>query len=412
MKKLPKIFKIICLFMVSIAVFAFFSVGCSKNKSNEQPNPPSEGQQAPDNGETSDDENDEIPSLPSNATSYETWQHKYLYEFYNGSYIDYINELETDDNISSATKKALCSVVELKTSGSTGGSGIIFDIDKNNNVFIITNYHVVYNYETFTANLYGSNEKFSLQFIGGSATYDIAVLYGENVKVLESQNAKAATFNLDSVEINSVCLALGNTNLKGIKTTKGKITTPSENYTAKVAGYETKHRFICHSAYITNGNSGGGLFNENGDFIGITNGGLSSDKSVKLAIPASIIYSSAKNIIANCFNSDNKKIIECSLGLSLTSIELVEPNEKIVKINSLDSTLWTSLQVNDQLVSFKITTDSETITKTVSNEYDLSDYKMLLIPNSNIELTLMREGVSENIVVKLYYNNFKNNTIN
>lgn len=389
--------------MVFIAVFAFFSVGCSNNIPPN--NPPTQQEETPKNEPTDNDkeqtDDNENPTQPTNLTSYEIWENKCKDKSYNGSYLEYINGLETDDDVSTATKNALSSVLEIKTSNTTGGSGVIFDIDKNNNIFVITNYHLAYNYDTFTANFYNSRTTFSLEFIGGSATYDIAVLYGKEINIFEMNNAKPATFNLNSVENSSTCLALGNTELKGIKATKGEITNPSKYYDAEVATYETKHRFICHTASITNGNSGGGLFNSNGEFIGITNGGL-KDSSTKLAIPASIVYSTTKNIIANCFEKENKQVIECSLGIKLF-LNLSETDNLLIKIDNVSSEIWPDLQTGDQLLFFKITTPDETLIKTVTNLFDLDDYKMLLVENSTIELTLKRNGVNENIIVSATY---------
>lgn len=409
MKKILRKIRNLSVFVVLIAFFAFFSVGCSNNTNNNSPddsppaveNPKNDPQNNNPAAETKkDDQNDDDESSQTIPSSYEDWLKNCSNPLYKDSYIDYIYKLETDDEISTATKNALASVLEIKTSSTTGGSGVIFDIDKNYNVFVITNYHVIYGNDTFTANFYNSNETFSLEFIGGSATYDIAVLYGKNIELLKTKNAKSVTFNLDFVENSSICLALGNTKLKGIKATKGEITSKSEFISAKVAGLELEHRFICHSAEITNGNSGGGLFNTNGEFIGITNGGLKND-STKLAIPASIVYSTTKNIIANCFEKENNQVIECSLGLVLSS--LVGQDNPVYKISTFNIDIWPNLQIGDQLLSFKITTPDETITKTVTNLFDLDDYKMLLVENSTIELTIKRDGVAENIKVSATY---------
>lgn len=398
MEKILKKLRKIPVFIVLIAIFAFFSVGCS----SENDNPPADSPNV---------DNDS----PTETTSYEDWEQKCLDSSYTDSYIDYIYTLATDDEISSATKKSLSSVLEIKTSSSTGGSGVIFDIDEENNVFVITNYHVVYNknisapYSSFTAKLYGSSETFSLEFIGGSATYDIAVLYGTNVELLETKNTKPAIFNLNSVENSSTCLALGNADLKGIKATKGKVTNLSEYYTAEVAGLELEHRFICHDTKIVKGNSGGGLFNTSGELVGITNGAL-KESSTKLAIPASIVYAATKNIIANCFEKENNQIIEYSLGFKLFS-NITENDNVLIKIDNINSEIWPDLQAGDQLLSFKITTPDETIIKTVTNLFDLDDYKMLLVENSTIELTLKRDGVTENIIASANYSQLPNDII-
>lgn len=426
MKKSLKILKNICLFIVSIAVFAFFSVGCSISSIEKNPAlPPQEESQQPtneppqsDDNQISNDKSDESSTLPVNSTSYEIWQYKNLSKLYNGSYIDYINEFNVDDEIATATTTTLSSILELRTNKNTGGAGIIFDIDENNNAFIITNYHVVYDktkdneicknnnilpiYDLITAKFYDSNEKFSLEFIGGSSTYDIAVLYAKNVELLETKNAKPATFNLKNIEINSTCLAIGNPNLEGTKVTKGKIVNFNEKYKMTVAKNTTEIRLIYHNANIEHGNSGGGLFNSSGELIGITNG-AADNETKKLAIPASVVYSATKNIIANCFEKENTSIIECSLGLTFSSKTEISTNQTKIIVKTFNSEIWTNIQAGDQLISFEITTPDETILVNVTYDYEINDYKILLTSGSTIKMTLKRDGQTENIETSATY---------
>ena len=79
------------------------------------------------------------------------------------------------------------------------GSGVIYQMDQSSgSAFIITNYHVVYDSDSDTANgisdniniyLYGSEvteRAIPATYVGGSLYYDIAVLYVENSNILKT----------------------------------------------------------------------------------------------------------------------------------------------------------------------------------------------------------------------------------
>lgn len=359
-------------------------------------------------------------------SSFDLWQQAKANGEFSGTYLEFIEKYFTgSEDCTIATNKALLSVVEVKSGVSAGGSGVIFEIDADNNAFILTNYHVAYGHTNFSIKLYGIEETFNATFVGGSATYDIAVLYAENCEILQTAHAQAVKINQETPSVGSTCIAVGNTNLEGLNVTRGCISKDSEFYNVTVAGTTTKHRLLCHTAFITGGNSGGGFFNSSGELIGITNGGLKStattdNSSSKLAIPASIVYGVAKNIIATCFNTSKSLISVCDLGLEFSSISTRELNSE-TGLAELKQTLYISnikenctfadsVSLNDKLVSFKISNSEETFTKIITRDFDLDDYIMMLVPGTKIELTFSRENES-NFTVEAFYENLNPTTI-
>lgn len=353
----------------------------------------------------------------ANESSYEMWQNAKQSGEFSGTYLEFLEKYFVGyEDCTTATNQALSSVVEIKSAVSSGGSGVIFSIDSDFNAFIITNYHVAYGHTNFTVKLYGSDETFGASFVGGSSTYDIAVLYAETSNVLKTNNAKAAIFNLNTPKVGSTCIAVGNTNLEGINVTRGCISKDSENYSVTVAGSTMQHRLLSHTAFITNGNSGGGLFNTNGELIGVTNGGLKStstvdNSSVKLAIPASIVYTTAKNIIATCFGKETSKISVCNLGLEFSSTSNWQENVE-TGLSEIMQTLTISsisencvfkdrLSAGDKLISFKIKNGTEEISKIITRDFDLDDYIIILTSGYSIELTFSRND--EPIVVSAQF---------
>lgn len=352
-------------------------------------------------------------------TSYEMWEKAKQEGTFTGTYLAFLETYFLYDDASYSANKALSSIVEIST-GSTTGSGVIYSIDSDNNAFIITNYHVVAGSSSCTAKLYGTNEsdKFTAKVIGGSGTYDLAVLYAENCTILETANATAATFNLTTPLTGSTCIAIGNTGGKGTSVTKGCIRkdTCSLSYTA--GSVTASRRLLAHDAYMMKGNSGGGLFSLYGDLIGITNCGEefsngTDDSGLKYAIPASVVYSVTKNIIHNCFNKINNSVMLCNLGLEFASTSTRQVNQTsglaetidIVSVSEISSDLeaYNSLQVGDHLVSFKITTQEETIEKEVKRHFNLDDFLPLITEGCEIKLTFSRAEETTPITITLEF---------
>ena len=431
MKNFLKRFSKICLLLFVIPCLLLFSA-CSDGKSAYE--------LAVENGfngtvkewlESLNGQDGKNGQPSSTESSYDLWQHAVESGEFSGTYLDFIeNHISVVyDDMSYVASKSMASVVTISTGTYSGGSGVIFSIDSNYNAFIITNHHVVYNYNNFTLNLLGNDKskQFSASFVGGSASYDIAVLYAENCEALKNYNAKAVEFCLDDVRFGEPCFAIGNTNLEGLSITKGNISVDSEERELSVANTSMQHRLIRHDAYISNGNSGGGLFNNRGELIGITNGGLKSSSTssnvlVNLAIPSSVVYSITQNIIANCFGSSNTSAIVCNTGLTFetqnksgiynNSTGFIDFSED-VKIKQISSgcPFAESLQVGDKLISFKITTSNEIIAKNVKLKYNFEDFMILLTAGDNLELTFSREGEPYKITVSGFYEEFVNSTI-
>lgn len=425
-KSLKTLFKILICFIIILPI-SFASVACSNGKSAYE--------LAVENGfvGTLDEwlaslkgTNGSNGKDKQSETSYQMWEKAKQEGSFTGTYLEFLETYFLYDDATFATNKALSSIVEI-TTNSKAGSGVIYSIDNDYNAFIITNYHVIYGYSSCTVKLYGTNEskKFNASIVGGSETYDIAVLYLENCSMLEYAKATPATFNLDTPQPGSTCIAIGNTNNEGINVTKGCIRKESEDHFFAPVSNSSNHRFIGHDAFITNGNSGGGLFNVYGELIGITNGGLTSTSSVdnsqmKLAIPASIVYSVTENIISNCFRKINNKVVLANLGLNFTSSATRQQNPTsgltetidVVTISTISSTSdLSSLQIDDRLISFKITTQDETLEKEVKRYFDLEDYLPLITENCQIELTFTRTGEAKPLKVTLNYNNLSHNQI-
>ena len=368
------------------------------------------------NGTDGDDGADSI-------SSYNVW----LEAFNNNeTTLDYVSWLKANfqiviDEEKYAINKNLLKVLEVScytnltdlqfnNSPSSAGSGVIYDIDNNGDAYIVTNYHVAYYangsnkaYPYFKLKFYGHDNYHYMRasFVGGSSTYDIAVLKVEASSFITDTNATEVTFSSEPLSAGTPVVAIGNSNAQGINISRGVVDIPSEMVSVTVAGNTCDHRLIRHDAYIINGNSGGGLFDLNGDLVGITNGGKKNDtdNQTKYAIPADVVQRIANQLIeSHKADSSNYKLKTIDLKLTNltydkfssynTETGLIELVDK-VKITAIDSEsiFADDLEVNDSYLSMTINGVKTEITR----DYLIQELLLDLRVNDTLKIEVKRE---------------------
>lgn len=283
-------------------------------------------------------------------------------------------------------------VVENTYTATSAGSGVIYSLDKENgNAYIITNQHVVYYAQSNNTNgisdnirvlLYGkeySDYIINASYVGGSSTYDIAVLKIENSEILKNSDARAVSIaQYNSVEVGSTVVAIGNAAGEGLSVTQGILSVDSEVITIENDdGSENSYRVMRVDAAINSGNSGGGLFDKNGQLIGIVNAKVNSTtiENIGYAIPISIAIGVADNIIDNCDGQDNITMSKYSVGIAVSinqSNAVYDGNTmttKIVeevKVSEVQETsaLAGQLQEGDIIKSISINSQKIEVTRT------------------------------------------------
>ncbi len=221
------------------------------------------------------------------------------------------------------------------------GSGVIYKIDTEGNAFIITNHHVVYESSSDTENgissdiyiyLYGlENEAYSIPatYVGGSANYDLAVLRIDKSEVLkkayESGAAAAVEVaNSDELAPGQTTVVIGNPSadeLGGISVTSGIVSVDSEyiTMTSNTGSGEVEFRVIRTDAPVNSGNSGGGMYNDSGELIGIVNAKYASSEvaNVGYALPSNVVRAIADNIIDYCYGTECESVMRGLLGITI-----------------------------------------------------------------------------------------------
>ena len=190
----------------------------------------------------------------------------------------------TDEYVSifrEVANKSLKTVVEIyvKTSSTSGaGSGVIYDP----NGYIVTNYHVANETCTSITVILYDGSQYKAQYIYGDELADLAV-----IKIEKTDCDYAVFGNSDQLTYGDMVLAIGNPQGLGLSVTNGIISRPGESVTLG----DATMTLLRTSAAINSGNSGGGLFNLNGELIGIVNAKLASSSidNIGYAIPSSTV---------------------------------------------------------------------------------------------------------------------------
>ncbi len=227
----------------------------------------------------------------------------------------------------------------------TTGSGVIYKTEDDGSAFVITNHHVVYDSSSDTENgiskqiyiyLYGlEDEAYAIpaEYVGGSANYDIAVLRIDKSEVLKSAYSSGAVAgvlfaNSDKANAGDTVIAIGNpsaSSLSGISVTSGIVSVDSEyiSMTSSTGTGNVTFRVIRTDTPINSGNSGGGLFNDRGELLGIVNAKITSSsiENIGYALPSNVVRAIADNVIDYCYDKDCESVMRCILGITLEVVD-------------------------------------------------------------------------------------------
>ena len=171
---------------------------------------------------------------------------------------------------------------------SGAGSGVILTTDG----YIVTNYHVVEGAQQITVTLH-DDSTYTATVVGSDQQSDIALL-----KIDATGLTPAVLGDSNSVQVGAVVIAVGNPmGTLGGTVTDGIVS--ALNRDISVEGNEMT--LMQTSAAISPGNSGGGLFNTNGELIGIVNAKYSDEDAEGLgfAIPVNTMKTVVQDLLEN-----------------------------------------------------------------------------------------------------------------
>lgn len=171
---------------------------------------------------------------------------------------------------------------------SGAGSGVIISQDG----YILTCAHVISGANNITVQLCDDTE-YTATVVGSDSTSDIAV-----IKVEATGLTPAVIGDSDALVVGEDAIAVGNPlGTLGGTVTNGIISALNRQVTVE----NNNMTLIQTNASISPGNSGGGLFNGNGELIGIVNAksGYDEAEGLGFAIPINAAMTTAKELIEN-----------------------------------------------------------------------------------------------------------------
>lgn len=309
---------------------------------------------------------------------------------------------------------------------SSEGAGVIYELDRETgSAFIITNYHVVYDSASNSADgiseeievyLYGAegeNYAIPAEYVGGSLYYDIAVLYVENCQTLVNSVYNSVKIaDSDSVSVGATAIAVGNPRGYGIAASLGVVSVSSEYITMTAAdGQNTvSFRVMRVDTAVNSGNSGGGLYNSAGELIGIVNAKIVDDEveNIGYAIPSNVACAVARNIINNCFETDNKTVMRALIGVTLgtsDSVAVMDEELGIIRIKekvrisevATSGIAYGKLEVGDVIKS--ITIGERTVS--VTRSYHVIDAMLDARVGDVVKIGILRGGVEMTVDITI-----------
>lgn len=356
---------------------------------------------------------------------------------------DLMNKNTTSVPTQAGVSKALQSAVSVyakfpvssysyNTTEVSCGAGVIYKMDAEYS-YIITNYHVLYNAnstnssklaqevyiyqygvdELITANnndyVFGG-DAVKCEYIGGSMNYDIGILKAKTAD-LTSHNINARAVDIaTNYSISQTVYTIGNPEAEGISVTKGIVSVYSEEIETAIGNNTIQFRVLRMDSAINGGNSGGGVFNENGELIGIANAKLVYDndqtpvEGMSYAIPFDNVTKVVENImyyynIQNQFSS----VLKIQLGITyqvsnskqvydaLTGEVAIEDEIELVedpKVNTIAYSM--GLKKGDIITAFTINDK----TYKLKRAYYLGDLLLNVRTGDEIVVSYKRDGVS------------------
>lgn len=267
------------------------------------------------------------------------------------------------------------------------GSGFIISSDG----YIVTNAHVIED-ATETMVVLESDEKrvYKASVVGMDLRTDIAVLKIENPE--EREFPYVSFGDSDSVLPGDSVIMIGTP--KGLLSTltKGIVSAVerSSQYANQVEGY------IQIDSAVNSGNSGGPLFNERNEVIGVVSWTRRDTEGLGFAIPTNTAKNIADQIISN------RRATQGFLGIKMDRDEEVvldvfhfdrNRGAEIVSIIENSPAEKGELQVGDRIVKMD--------GKTILSPQMLKDRVCVLAPDTKIELVVERDGETIELSIEL-----------
>ena len=272
---------------------------------------------------------------------------------------------------------------------SGAGSGVIISSDG----YILTCAHVVDGASTITVTI--GDKDYTATLVGEDTTSDIAV-----IKIDADGLTPATVGNSDSLKVGQSVMAVGNPlGELGGTVTGGMISALNRSVTIQGSSSVNTMSLIQMDASVSPGNSGGGLFNMNGELVGIVNAKSSSSDAEGLgfAIPINDAIKVAQELLENGYVTGRPYLgitylavtdaqTASQLGVNAYGVYVVE----VVKGAPAEKA---GLQAGDRIVSVDGTE--------IASKDDLGTLMQKHAAGDTLSITIARDGQMQTVNVTL-----------
>ena len=272
---------------------------------------------------------------------------------------------------------------------SGAGSGVIISSDG----YILTCAHVVDGASNITVTI--GDKDYTATLVGEDTTSDIAV-----IKIDADGLTPATVGNSDSLKVGQSAMAVGNPlGELGGTVTGGMISALNRSVTIQGSSSVNTMSLIQMDASVSPGNSGGGLFNMNGELVGIVNAKSSSSDAEGLgfAIPINDAIKVAQELLENGYVTGRPYLgitylavtdaqTASQLGVNAYGVYVVE----VVKGGPAEKA---GLQAGDRIVSVDGTE--------IASKDDLGTLMQKHAAGDTLSITIARDGQMQTVNVTL-----------
>ena len=272
---------------------------------------------------------------------------------------------------------------------SGAGSGVIISSDG----YSLTCAHVVDGASTITVTI--GDKDYTATLVGEDTTSDIAV-----IKIDADGLTPATVGNSDSLKVGQSVMAVGNPlGELGGTVTGGMISALNRSVTIQGSSSVNTMSLIQMDASVSPGNSGGGLFNMNGELVGIVNAKSSSSDAEGLgfAIPINDAIKVAQELLENGYVTGRPYLgitylavtdaqTASQLGVNAYGVYVVE----VVKGGPAEKA---GLQAGDRIVSVDGTE--------IASKDDLGTLMQKHAAGDTLSITIARDGQMQTVNVTL-----------
>lgn len=284
------------------------------------------------------------------------------------------------------------SVVEIQTESvstnpffpqavtSGAGSGVILSKDG----YIVTNNHVIEGASKVTVKT-KDGKSYNADFVGTDKTTDLAVIK------IKAENLTPAVLGKSSdLEVGDVAIAIGNP----LGELGGTVTSGIISALDREINVDNQSMHLLQtSAAINSGNSGGGLFNDHGELVGIVNAksGGENIEGLGFAIPIDHAKTVIENLIENGYVKGRP-----SLGVVLQAASTINSDKENVYIAEVEkgkAADKAGLKTGDQILK----ADGKNVTSISDVKEAIDSHKA----GDNMSFTILRENETKEIKVKL-----------